>query len=132
MANGETTTSATRYAALLAAVLLVALNHRPGVASIAPLLENIRADLELSHTAAGLLTTLPVLCMGLFPLAAARFAERLGLERALFAGLVLLALATAARLAGINPVVLFASALLIGVAVAVNQTLAPAPHQGPL
>jgi len=126
VANGETTTSATRYAALLAAVLLVALNHRPGVASIAPLLENIRADLGLSHTAAGLLTTLPVLCMGLFPLAAARFAERLGLERALFAGLVLLALATAARLAGMNPVVLFASALLIGVAVAVNQTLAPA------
>lgn len=126
MASVETTTSAVRYAGLLAAVLLVALNHRPGVASIAPLLEDIRADLGLGYTAAGFLTTLPVLCMGLFPVAAARLAERLGLERSLFAGLMLLALATAARLAGMNPAVLFASALLIGIAVAANQTLAPA------
>lgn len=116
----------TRYAGLLAAVLLVALNLRPGVASIAPLLEDIRADLGLNYTAAGFLTTLPVLCMGLFPLAAARLAERLGLERSLFAALLLLTLATALRLAGMNAAILFGSTLLIGMAVAANQTLAPA------
>jgi len=126
MADRETAAGTAHYAGLLAAVLLVALNHRPGVSSVAPLLEDIRADLGLDHTFAGLLTTLPVLCMGLFPVAAARLAERLGLERSLFAGLMLLALATAARMAGMNPLVLFASALLIGIAVAANQTLAPA------
>jgi len=124
MTYGGTTTG--ERTALLVAVLLVAINHRPGVASIAPVLENIRADLGLGHAAAGFLTTLPVLCMGLFPVAAARLAERLGLERTLFAGLALLALATAARLAGMEAAVLFASALLIGVAVAANQTLVPA------
>ncbi len=116
----------TREAAALIAVLLVAFNLRPGVASIAPLLEDIRADLALSYAAAGFLTTLPVLCMGLFPLAASRLAERLGLERALLAALVLLALATACRLAAMSPAVLFGSALLIGIAVAAGQTLTPA------
>lgn len=126
MTYGRTKTGVAVSGALFAAVLLVAVNHRPGVASVAPVLESIRADLGLSHAAAGLLTTLPVLCMGLFPVAAARLAERIGLERTLFGGLVLLALATGARLAGMEPAVLFASTLLTGVAVAANQTLAPA------
>ena len=125
MTYGGTSDGTTRYGALLVAVLLVALNHRPGVASIAPVLETIRADLGLGHAAAGLLTTLPVLCMGLFPVIAARLAERIGLERALLAALGLISLATAARLVG-TETVLFASSLLIGIAVAANQTLAPA------
>jgi CP family cyanate transporter-like MFS transporter len=126
MTYGGTTAGAARYGPMLAAVLLVAINHRPGMASIGPVLESIRADLHLSHAAAGLLTTLPLLCMGLFPVAVARLAERFGLERTVFFSLVLLAVATASRLAGMQTAVLFLSSLLIGVAVTVSQTLTPA------
>src|SRR4029079_19043045 len=48
----------------LAAVVLVALTLRPAVASVPPLIDVIAGSLGLSATAAGLLTTLPVVCMG--------------------------------------------------------------------
>jgi hypothetical protein len=55
---------------LVAGLVLVALNLRPALTSVSPVLADIRATLGLSATGAGLLTTLPVLCLGLFaPLA---------------------------------------------------------------
>ena len=55
---------------VLAAVVLLGVNLRTGVASLPPLLDEIRADLGLSGTVAGLLTALPVLAFGaLAPLA---------------------------------------------------------------
>lgn len=111
---------------LFATVLLVALNLRPAIASFAPLLETIRAEVGLSHAAAGALTTLPVLCMGAFPLAAAWVAERVGLERAIFLALALVAAAVATRLAAANAAVLFGSTLVAGIAIAAGQTLTPA------
>ena len=55
---------------VLVAVVLVALNLRPALASVPPLLEVVRADLSVSYAAVSLLTTIPVLCMGLFALLA--------------------------------------------------------------
>jgi CP family cyanate transporter-like MFS transporter len=61
-------------------LFLATLALRPQVLAIGPLLPLIRADLGLSASAAGLLTTIPVLCMGLFapvgPIIAARFGPR--------------------------------------------------------
>ncbi|ORC53476.1 cyanate transporter, partial [Pseudomonas floridensis] len=55
---------------LLLGLVLVALNLRPALSSIAPLLNNVSDSLGMSAAEAGLLTTLPVLCLGLFaPLA---------------------------------------------------------------
>lgn len=107
-----------------AALLLLALNLRPAVASVPPLLETIRATIGLSHGAGGLLTTIPMLCMGVFPLAAASLAARVGIERALLGALVLIGLATALRLAAAEIAVLFASTLLAGFGIAAGQTLA--------
>src|SRR5919112_916476 len=63
--DGQGTTRS-RWAALLfvAAVVAVALNQRPAVVAVAPLLGDLRADTGLSPAMAGLLTTLPVLCVG--------------------------------------------------------------------
>ena len=45
---------------------------------VGPLLPAIRKDLGLSHAVAGLLGTIPVLCMGVFALPAVRLARRVG------------------------------------------------------
>ncbi|MFY0026479.1 MFS transporter, partial [Acinetobacter baumannii] len=76
---------------LLLAIVLVALNLRPALSSLAPVLAAVRSDTGLSGAAAGLLTTLPVLCLGLFAPAAPRLAARYGLERVILLVLLLLA-----------------------------------------
>ena len=50
---------------LATAVVLVAVNLRPAVAGVGPVLPEMRAGLPLSGTGAAVLTTLPVLCFGL-------------------------------------------------------------------
>ena len=89
---------------VLAAVLLAGLNLRGAIAAVGPVLPDVRADLGLSPTAAGLLTTLPVLCFGAFAPVAPRLARRIGLETAVAGSLVLLAAGIALRL--LTPVAL--------------------------
>ena len=110
---------------LLAALLLVALNLRAALASIPPLVPTIEADLGLSGAAAGALTTLPVLCMGLFAPPAHRMAQRFGREAAIALALVLLLAGFALRLAGSFTPALFLAVLLGGVGIAVAGTVLP-------
>jgi CP family cyanate transporter-like MFS transporter len=110
---------------LVAAIVVVALNQRPAVVGVAPVLGDIRADTGLSSALAGLLTTLPVLCFGAFAPFAPRLARRFGLETAVAASLVLLAAGIGLRL--LPPVVLlYAGSLVAGAAIAVANVLMPA------
>jgi len=68
---------------LLLALFLGALALRPQIVGIGPLLPEIQDDLSLSHAVAGLLGTIPVLCMGLFAPPAPHLAARLGSRRAI-------------------------------------------------
>lgn len=125
MDGGGTTRS--RWATLLfvAAVVAVALNQRPAVVAVAPLLGDLRADTGLSPAMAGLLTTLPVLCFGAFAPLAPGIARRIGLEPAVAASLLVLAGGIALRL--LSPVAaLYAGSLLVGAAIAVANVLMPA------
>ena len=109
---------------VLLAVVLLAINFRSVVASLPPLLPDIRRDLELSAAAAGLMTTLPVLCFG----ALAPLAPALTRRRPIETVLVVCALLTAAgaALRGVGGIAaLFAGALLAGGAVAVAQVAVP-------
>lgn len=110
---------------LLASLLLVSLNLRAALASIPPLVPTIEADLGLSGAAAGALTTLPVLCMGLFAPPAHRLAHRIGREGAIAVALVLLVAGFALRLAGGYAPALFVAVLLGGVGIAVAGTVLP-------
>jgi CP family cyanate transporter-like MFS transporter len=110
----------------VAAIVLASASLRPAMASLAPLVETIRLDLALSFTVVGLLTTIPVLCLALFPIAANRLAARIGLERALLVALALITLATAMRLAGHQTSILFLSTFIVGVGVGGGQTYVPA------
>ena len=114
-------------AALLgAAVFLTAINLRPVLASVSPLVEQIRADLGISRALAGALTTIPVVCMGLGAFLVPGFAGRVGTERAMVCAVVAIGAAAAARLAGTVEAILFASAFVAGVGIAVGQALLPA------
>jgi len=70
-------------ATLLVGLFAAALALRPQVVGAGPLIPEIRRDLGMSHAAAGLLGTIPVLCMGLFALAAGPFSRRVGSRAAL-------------------------------------------------
>lgn len=64
---------------LVVAVVLTALNLRPAITSIGPLLGPMRTSLDASATWAGVLTTLPGLCFAGAGLAAPALARRFGL-----------------------------------------------------
>jgi MFS transporter, CP family, cyanate transporter len=110
--------------ALVLALVLVALNLRPAIASVPPVLPDIQRDLGLSGTGAGVLTALPVLCLGLFAPAAAWLAGRFGVDRVVAWALVVLGAGTLARALG-GAAALFAATFLAGIGLAVGGALLP-------
>ncbi len=110
--------------AVVLAVVLFALNLRTVIASLPPLLETVRADLGLSATVGGLLTTLPVVAFGALAPLAPGLARRFPLEWTLVACALVTAVAAGLRGAGgLAP--LLAGSILAGVAVAVAQGILP-------
>jgi MFS transporter, CP family, cyanate transporter len=107
------------------ALVAVAANLRVAITSVPPLLDAISADLGLSHAAAGALTTLPVLCMGLFAPVASRIAHRTGAAGAVLAAVASILAGTASRFGGSQVVVLYVGTFLCGVGIAVAGTLLP-------
>jgi CP family cyanate transporter-like MFS transporter len=108
----------------LAGLMLVAFNLRAAIAAVSPVLPEIRADLALSASAAGLLTTLPVLSFAVFAPAAAWLGHRIGLDRAILFSCLLIAAGTVWRVAG-GAVTLLAVTMLIGAAMTVGNVLGP-------
>ena len=107
-----------------ASLVLIAFNLRPVFSSASALLPEIRETLGLSSTGASLLTTLPVVCLGLFSPLAAPLAQRIGTERTLLAVVTLLTLGTAMR--GLSSIpLLFLGTALAGAAIAVGNVLLP-------
>jgi MFS transporter, CP family, cyanate transporter len=63
---------------VVAGLFLASVALRPQLLAIGPLLPLIREDLDLPASLGGLLTTIPVLCMGIFAPIGPRVAARLG------------------------------------------------------
>lgn len=108
---------------LMLALMLAAINLRPGITSLAPLIERIAAELSLSRGLISLTTALPVLCMGLLAPLAPRLALRLGLERTVALCMGLIACALLLRLAAHSSPILIGSAVLLGVGIAIAGPL---------
>ena len=104
----------------------LALNLRPALAAIGPLLDLIEAATGLSHTQSSLLTTLPVLVMGLCTLGGGRIGPRLGERRGVGIGIALIAMACGLRTIATGGTGLLATAVLAGIGIAWVQTLLPA------
>ena len=79
-----------RRAPFLVALFLAALALRPQLVGIGPLLPAVQDDLDVTHAVAGLLATIPVLCMGLFAPPAPFLSGRVGTRLAIAAALALI------------------------------------------
>src|SRR5690554_618542 len=75
---------------LLIGILFVAINLRPALSSIGPLIDMIRQDIGLSETLLGLLTTLPLIAFGVISTMTPLFTKRFGIGNTLTGALVLL------------------------------------------
>ena len=112
--------------AVVAALVLVAANLRTLMASLPPLAEAVRADLGLSSAWMGVLTTVPVLCMGLLAPVANQVARRVGSARSIASGIAIVLLGLVLRGAGGEAVwALYAGTFLAGTGIALAGTLLP-------
>ncbi|PWC31843.1 CynX/NimT family MFS transporter [Azospirillum sp. TSO22-1] len=82
---------------IAAALVLIALNLRPALSSLGPVLAEVVRDTGVSASSASILTTVPVVCLGVFGLAAPGLARRFGSERVILAMLAVLAAGIALR-----------------------------------
>lgn len=110
----------------IVAIVAVALNLRPALAAIGPLLDMIQGATGATNTQASLLTTLPVFVMGVCALAGARISGWLNERIGIALGVALVAVACAARYVGTQTYGLLLTAVLAGVGIALVQTLLPA------
>ncbi|OXI73320.1 MFS transporter [Burkholderia sp. AU28863] len=109
----------------LAAIVLVGLNLRPALAAIGPLLDMIQRATGIGDGAASLLTTIPILLMGLGALSARRLQRMTGIAGGVWLGVALIGLACASRVGAQHAWLLLASACCAGVGIAMVQALLP-------
>lgn len=111
-------------ALLIAGILMIATTLRVTFTGAAPLLETIRSDYGLSTAQTGLLTTLPLLAFALVSPLAAGIARRFGMERSLFAAMLLICVGIALRSLP-SAALLFAGTAIIGCGIALGNVLLP-------
>lgn len=113
-----------QVALLIAGILMIATTLRVTFTGAAPLLETIRSDYGLSTAQTGLLTTLPLLAFALVSPLAAGIARRFGMERSLFAAMLLICAGIALRSLP-SAALLFAGTAIIGCGIALGNVLLP-------
>lgn len=104
---------------------MVAFNLRPAVASVGPVLTDIRDDLHLSGIALSFLTSLPVVCFGLLAPLGPWLSRRIGLVRAIGCFIVVIAIGLVVRI-GPDTATLFTGTFVIAAGIAAANVLIPA------
>ncbi|HEY4391995.1 MAG TPA: MFS transporter [Paenibacillus sp.] len=109
---------------LFIAVLLTAATLRSPLTGVGSLITQIQTSTGLTHTMAGMLTTLPLIAFGLFALVAPKLSIRFGMELTLLISTALLIVGILVRsVKGIAP--LFIGTALAGIAIAICNVLVP-------
>ena len=109
---------------LAAGLCLVALNLRGPMTAIGPVLPNIMRSTGLHASGAGVITTIPVLCLGLLAPFAPALLRRCGPERSLLVLMGLVAAGALLRWPG-TPWALMVSGVLIGGGIGMSNVLLP-------
>ncbi|RQQ53306.1 MFS transporter [Burkholderia stagnalis] len=109
----------------LAAIVLVGLNLRPALAAVGPLLDMIQRATGIGDSTASLLTTIPIVLMGLGALCARRLQRATGIAGGVSLGIALIGIACAARVGAQQAWLLLASACCAGLGIAMVQALLP-------
>jgi CP family cyanate transporter-like MFS transporter len=105
-------------------LLLASFNLRPALSSLATMLAEVERDLHVSGFWTGMLTTMPVLCFGLFGPLAPLLSARIGLERAAFLLMLMLAAGLGLRAFAVDAV-LIVSTLIAGASIGMVGVLLP-------
>jgi len=111
---------------LLTAVVLLAFNLRSAAVSVGAVLEDVSTDLGLSPTAAGVLTTLPVVCFSVFGAVAARCARRYGAWQVLAWALVAVVVGQVVRVLGSSPTLFLLASGVALAGMAIGNVVVPA------
>ncbi|HEY7122765.1 MAG TPA: MFS transporter [Ktedonobacterales bacterium] len=121
--SSPTTPPSSRRAALTFLVLawLVGVNLRTVLLAVPPVLPLIRQDLDLSYTATGLLTSLPILLLGLAAVPGAYLIARTSARAAVALGLILLAAGALLRALTPTAFPIFAFTALLSIGIAICQ-----------
>ncbi|WP_182064209.1 CynX/NimT family MFS transporter [Curtobacterium sp. ME12] len=109
---------------LPAAIVLIALNFRGPIVATAPVIGDVRADLGLTATIAGLLTTIPVLCFALATPFASWVIAKADPERAVSLSLVIVLAGTVVRSMPSSAALLLGTAV-IGIGITIGNVVIP-------
>lgn len=109
---------------LIVGILFIAINLRPALASVGPLIEDIRQATGLSNGLLGLLTTLPLIAFGFISTLTPLFTRRFGIGGTLLGAMLLLTVGIVIRSIEWLPA-LFLGTLLSGIAIAFGNVLLP-------
>ena len=109
---------------LIVGILFIAATLRVTFTGIAPLLDAIRAEYQLTTAQTGLLTTLPLLAFGLVSPLAAGVARRFSIERSLLLAMVIICLGIGLRSLP-SAAWLYIGTALIGCGIALGNVLLP-------
>ncbi|WIE83345.1 MFS transporter [Curtobacterium sp. MCPF17_021] len=124
--SGDVARRGLRGAAWLlpAAIVLIALNFRGPIVATAPVIGDVRADLGLTATIAGLLTTIPVLCFALATPFASWVIAKADPERAVSLSLVIVLAGTVVRSMPSSAALLIGTAV-IGIGITIGNVVIP-------
>jgi MFS transporter, CP family, cyanate transporter len=111
---------------LFIGVLIAGFNLQLAIVAVGPLIDRIRDATGMSGALAGLLETIPFLCIGCVALTAPWLVGRFGPERLVGHALVLLCVGAAARPAMPTPVLLLVASIPLGVGSGVLSLALPA------
>jgi CP family cyanate transporter-like MFS transporter len=107
------------------ALFLAGLALRPQIVGIGPLLPRIESSLHVSHAVAGLLATIPVLCMGVFAPLAPSVLRVVGSHRAVVLSLAVVAVVGLVRAFAPGAALVLALTVPVGVGIAIGGTVLP-------
>ncbi len=99
----------------LIALVVVALALRPQVIALGPLGAMIQVDLGVSHGVVGLLSAIPVLCMGIFAPLGPRAARRFGARNAMAVSVALIVAFGVLRVVAPSPLLLLVLTFGVGI-----------------
>lgn len=109
---------------LIVGIIFIAANLRAPLTAVGSLIGSIKADLEISNTISGMLTTLPLIAFALFSPIVPKLGRKYGMNRVILFSVAFLAVGIIIRsLAGIGSLLI--GTAIIGLAISVSNVLLP-------
>ncbi|WP_066371499.1 MFS transporter [Neobacillus fumarioli] len=109
---------------LVIGIIFAAANLRAPITAVGPIIGEIRREMGISNTLAGMLTTLPLLSFAVFSILTPKIARRIGMEVMLLAGFMILTVGILLRSIP-SIATLFIGTALLGMSIAAGNVLIP-------